>query len=499
MTRSNDGLNLLDGIWVAGDGTPFHTTSPIDGHTTWRGAAASTEQATAAIDAAADAYQTWRRSTTNDRDAVVRRFADVAEKHAEELTNLISAEVGKTLADAASEVAAMIGKAETSIAARDQRTGTSTGDLAAGTLAVTHRPLGPTVVLGPFNFPAHLPNGHITPALLAGNTIVFKPSEQTPAIGQRMAELWVEAGLPPGVLNVVHGGIDVAEALIDHQSTASVLFTGGVNAGRAIHRRLAGRPDVMLALELGGNNPIIAWNVDDVASAASLVVRSAFLSAGQRCTCARRLIVSDNSDGQAIIDAVTDLTARLLVDAPTADPPPFLGPVISAQAAARILGAQRSLIGLGATPLVEAATQDRGPAYVSPGVLDVTGISDRPDEEIFGPILQIIRVADLDSAVAEANHTSFGLAAAVITSDDSIWATLEPLLDAGIVNRNVATVGASGAAPFGGIGASGNHRPAGFHAADYVAHPVASLAKPDLDHITPIVELSGQRPDEDNR
>lgn len=486
-------FQLIGGEWLAGEGDAAPpTVSPVDGRPLTSGDAASIAQANAALAAATEAFATWRHSDQADRDAVVRRFASLVGEHRDELTRLIAGEIGKTFSDAASEVSAMIGKAETSITARDSRTPTSTSELPAGTLEVSHRPLGPTVVLGPFNFPGHLPNGHITPALLAGNTVVFKPSEQGAIVGQRMVELWVEAGLPDGVINLVHGGVPVAEALIDNPRTASVLFTGGVEAGRAIHRRLGGRPEVMLALELGGNNPVIAWSIDDAEAAAALIVRSAFLSSGQRCTCARRLIVEDGDRGDAIVRAVTQLASTLLVGPPSGAPEPFMGPVVSARAAEAVLRAQHALVDRGGVTLLESGRTDDGEAYLTPGVIDVTAVVDLPDAEVFGPLLQVQRVSTLDEAIATANDTTFGLAAAVITDDDDAWRRVEPELEAGIVNRNVATVGASGAAPFGGIGSSGNHRPAGFHAADYVAHPVASLRVGANPVVAPIEAVSSE-------
>ncbi len=488
------GRHLVDGAWVDGHGLDRVTHSPVDGAPVWIGRDASEHQALLALDSAAAAFPRWRRTDVDERRAIVRRFAEVVTEHRADLAELISTEVGKTRADADAEVGTIIGKAELSIAAHDERTGTSHRDLPAGRLEVGHRPLGPMVVLGPFNFPGHLPNGHITPALLAGNTVVFKPSEQAPAVGRRMVELWEVAGLPAGVLQLVVGGVDVAETLIDHRATAGVLFTGGVHAGRAIHRRLAGRPEVMLALELGGNNPIIAWDVDDPKAAATLIVRSAFLSSGQRCTCARRLVVSDGPDGEAIVDAVVELTSRLRIGSPRVEPEPFFGPVISPPAARRVLDAQRALVRDGARALIEARLLGDGPAYVSPAVLDVTAVADRPDDEVFGPLLQVIRVPTFDQAIDEANDTAFGLAAGVLTDRDDRWDEAFARLEAGIVNRNVATVGASGAAPFGGLGASGNHRPAGYTAADYCSDAVASLASAGpltADPITQVIDGPG--------
>lgn len=470
----SDGDQFLGGTWRDGRGPAFESRSPVDGAVVWRGRAARPDQVDEAVSAAARAFPGWSATPLAGRVAVVRRFAQLIGEDTT-LRDLMMAEVGKVGWDADAEVAAVVAKAEVSIDAYDERTGERHTELPTGDLEVVHRPNGPTVVLGPFNFPAHLANGHITPALIAGDTVVLKPSELAPAVSELVVRTWQRAGAPDGVVNLVQGGVEVAEALVDHPATAAVLFTGSVGAGRAIHRRLAGRPEVLLALEMGGNNPLIVWNIDDPATAARLVVRSAFTSAGQRCTCARRLVVADDAEGAAIVDAVAALTSRLRVGRPNDDPAPFLGPVVSADAARRVLAAQAQLIAGGATPVVEARPDDRGPAYLRPGVLDVSKVADRPDDEVFGPLLQVVRVADPDAALAEANATAFGLAAGVVTDDDDLWARLRPRLRAGIVNRNVPLVGASSRAPFGGVGSSGNHRPAGSYAADNAAHPVASL------------------------
>lgn len=453
------------------------SVSPVDGAVVWDQPDSSVSDVPAVMASAIDGFKAWKRTPVSDRDAVIRRFAELVGERRSELVNLISVEVGKTLSDADSEVGAIIGKAENSILARDELTGTHTKQLAAGALQVAHRPIGPVVVLGPFNFPGHLPNGHITPALLAGNSVVFKPSEQAPAVGEWMVAAWREVGLAENVLQIVHGGRSVAEALIDHPATAVVLFTGGVNAGRAIHERLAGRPEVLLALELGGNNPMIVWDVADLDAAARVVVSSAFLSSGQRCTCARRLIVPAGKQGDQIVAAVVEHTMAVTTGPPDSEPEPFMGPLISAEAAAQVLAAQNSLIEMGAKVLVQAQIGNDGPAYMTAGVLDVTGVPNRPDAEIFGPVLQVIRADSFEDAVEEANNTKFGLAAGVVTDNDDLWDRAYAELNAGIVNRNLPTVGASGAAPFGGTGASGNHRPAGYSAASYCAQPIASLTK----------------------
>ena len=361
---------------------------------------------------------------------------------------------------------------EISITAQAERAGEKAAEAAGVRQMLRHKPHGVLAVLGPYNFPAHLPNGHIVPALLAGNVVVFKPSEQTPAVADFMAGLWAKAGLPEGVLNLVHGGGDVGRDLAGEEIDG-LLFTGSAHVGAALARQFAETPHRILALEMGGNNPLVAWDLTDIDAAAATVVQSAFLSAGQRCTNARRLIVGPGSD--ALVEAVLALTDRLIVGAPFGDPQPFMGPVIANAAADGLERGWAQLQAAGGhvlRPLVRARA-DR--PILSPAVIDMTGHSPS-DDELFGPVLQIVRVSDWDAAIAAANATRFGLAAGLIGGDaarfDDFWARSR----AGIVNWNRPTNGASSAAPFGGIGASGNHRPSAYYAADYCAFPVATLA-----------------------
>jgi len=330
-------------------------------------------------------------------------------------------------------------------------------------------------VLGPFNFPGHLPNGHIMPALIAGNTIVFKPSEQTPAVGEFAVRLWQEAGAPDGVVNLVQGGRAPAERLVAHDDVAGVLFTGGVPAGRAIHAALAGKPEKILALELGGNSPLIVWDAGDHEAAARLIAKSAYITSGQRCTCSRRLIVPSGPEGDEIVEAVAALVDRIVVGPPDSNPQPFMGALISPAAAATVLSAQAAMVAGGGVAVRTAQQLEHGAAFLSPGLIDVTAMNHRADEEVFGPVLQVIRVPDFDAAVTEANATRFGLAAGLISDDAELWDRFSQDIRAGVVNWNRQTTGASGAAPCGGVGMSGNHRPAGYYAADYSAWPMASL------------------------
>ena len=452
---------------------PLVSLDPATDAVVWQGAAAGAADVHAAVERARAALPDWSRTSLEDRSGLARAYRAVLENRKGQLAELIARETGKALWDARGEVAAMIGKIELSIAAQAERAGTRHAAQPFGEAVLRHRPHGVMAVLGPYNFPGHLPNGHIVPALLAGNTAVFKPSELTPAVGEAMLSAWHEAGLPRGVLEIVQGGRETGAALVD-APIDGLLFTGSAAAGAHFRRVFADRPDVILALELGGNNPLVAWD-GDVEEAAAIVLQSAFMTTGQRCSCARRLIVPEGAFGKALVDAVAGLAPGLRVGAWNEVPEAWMGPLVSRHAAEQAMAQAARLSALGArtiSPL--AAIEGRGGAFVTPALFDVTGIA-APDEEIFAPVLQVQRVATFDDALIAANATRFGLAAGLVSEDDALWRLFVHESRAGVVNRNRPTTGASGAMPFGGSGASGNHRPSGYYAADYCAWPVASF------------------------
>ena len=469
---------FVGGQWRAGAGRPFVSLSPADGSVVWRGTEAASVDVDEAINAGRASFASWRGAPIEDRIAMVLRFAKLVEANKSEMARLISRETGKPLWDAATEAAAMISKADLAVKGYAERTPRKETKAGAFTARISHHPHGIMAVLGPFNFPGHLPNGHIMPALIAGNTVIFKPSEQTPAVAEFTVRLWQQAGAPSGVINLVQGARAPAEQLVASDKVSGVLFTGGVPAGRAIHAALAGRPEKIVALELGGNNPLVVWNAKDVEAAARLIVKSAYISSGQRCTCARRLIIPAGPSGEHVLAALIRLMEKIIVGAPDADPQPFIGPLISEKAASAVLSEQESWIKAGGAPLRPCQRLDLGAAYLSPGLIDVTAMPGRKDEEVFGPLLQVIRVADFDAAIAEANTTNFGLAAGLISDETGLFDKFASEVRAGVLNWNRQTTGASGAAPFGGVGRSGNHRAAGFYAADYAAWPMASLIAP---------------------
>ena len=447
------------------------STEPATGAEIWRGQAGDVAQAVAR---GRDAMRDWSRRPLANRVELLRRFANAVRKHADAFAELIARETGKPLWEARTEVEAVIGKVEISVRAYADRTGMKKLDSALqGSAALRHKPHGLMVVLGPYNFPAHLPNGHIVPALIAGNAVIFKPSEKTPAVGEFLTRCFHEGGVPEGVVQCLHGGAEAGQALVAHDDVDGVLFTGSARAGIAINRKLASNPGKIVALEMGGNNPIVVTDTPLLADSAATIIQSAFTTAGQRCTAARRLIVTDSMFDK-IVPEVKKLTERLIVDEPFAEPQPFMGCVIDNGAADLLSESFVALMGRGGKPIVHMKRRDESLPFLSPAILDATDMKERPDIELFGPLLQVIRVADLDAAIAEANNTRYGLSASLIGGQPEDFEHFWTEIRAGIVNWNRPTNGASSAAPFGGIGLSGNHRPAAFYAADYCAYPVAS-------------------------
>ena len=448
------------------------STEPATGAEIWSG---TVGDAAAEVAAARAAWPEWAAHSVTYRMEMLRRFANVVRAREAEFAELIARETGKPFWEAGTEVKSVIGKVDISINAYSERTPTSRHEAALGNrVAVRHKPHGVLAVLGPYNFPAHLPNGHIVPALLAGNAVVFKPSEKTPATGQFLVQCFHEAGVPEGVLRLLVGGPAEGKALAGQANIDGLLFTGSVGAGLALHRQFAETPNKILALELGGNNPIVVWDSPDLQAAATIIVQSAFLSAGQRCTAARRLIVEDGKHEQ-LVEEICRLIDRIIVDHPMADPQPFMGPVIDLVTADILQDRFMGLMMKGGKPIrrLEKPHDDR--PYLTPALIDMTDAKDRLDEELFGPVLQLFRVRDFDAAIDEANNTRFGLAASVLTRDPALFDRFWANARAGVINWNKPTNGAPSTAPFGGVGYSGNHRPSAYYAADYCAYPVTSV------------------------
>ena len=466
-----DGV-YIDGRWHGGDGGRFENHCPATGETVWEGNGASEAEVQAAVASARKAFGHWSRLPQGDRTAILERYAEEIAKRADAIAETVSRDMGKTLWESKSEAATMKAKVAVSIAAQVERAGTKFSKADFGSSHLTHRPHGVMAVFGPFNFPGHLPNGHIVPALLAGNTCVFKPSELAPGVAFHMAEAFAAAGLPEGCLNIVHGGRDAGGALLN-ADIDGLLFTGSAATGVFFHKHFAGRPEVILALEMGGNNPLIIWDPADVDAAADIAAQSAFLTSGQRCSCARRVVLPEGRWGDQVADAIVARAEGLAIGAWNEDGM-FMGPLVSERAAINAAEFQDMLVARGGRPLKALERMARGGGFVSAGVVDVTEGAGIPDEELFGPVMQIIRVPDFDRAIERANATRYGLSGGLISDDDGLWVRAHHEMRAGILNRNRPTAGASGSMPFGGPGLSGNFRPGAYYAADYCAWPQAS-------------------------
>ncbi|MBD58355.1 succinylglutamate-semialdehyde dehydrogenase [Pseudoalteromonas sp. Ps84H-4] len=466
---------LIDNQWQAGLGHDFSSINPSNGEVVWQGKTATAEQVADAIKAARNAQLGWADMSLEDRIVILENFAAELKENSEEFATIIARETGKPLWETRTEVGAMTGKIAISIKAYHERTGTTENPMPGAKAFIRHKPHGVVAVFGPYNFPGHLPNGHIVPAILAGNTVVFKPSELTPHVAEFTLKLWLKAGLPAGVINLVQGEVDTGIALASHQDIDGLFFTGSSNTGHLLHKQFAGHPGKILALEMGGNNPLIVKDVADVSAAVHDIIQSGFITSGQRCTCSRRLFIENSANGDAILEKLIAATKNIKVADSFSEDQPFMGAMISEKAALGMVAAQQQLLDMGATSLVELKHLEPGTGFVSPGIIDVTAVKDMPDEEHFGPLIKVYRYTDFDSAINEANNTSFGLSAGLLSDDSNDYQHFLKRIRAGIVNWNRPITGASSAAPFGGIGASGNHRASAYYAADYCAYPVASV------------------------
>ena len=473
--------HYINGKWQQVGGEVFASTDPATGAVLYEGKEAGEAEIDAAVKAGQAAFASWSKTSFEERLDKIEQFKIIVERRVDELAEAISKEMGKALWEAKAEAAGVMGKVGISVKAYQERTGTHVNPGNGLTNELHHRPHGVMAVYGPYNFPAHLPNGHIIPALLAGNVVILKPSELTPYVGQLLVECWDEAGIPAGVVQLVQGARNTGIALSKHDGLAGILFTGSVATGTALHKQVAGKLDMILALELGGHNPLIVWDGKDVDAAVQLIIQSAFITTGQRCTCARRLIVENNSASETLLTKLVEATKALTIGAWDAEQTPFMGPLVSKVPADAAMKAFSELAAQGGKPLLEM-TQPSGDAFVTPGIIDITGVANAPDEEIFAPLLKVTRVDSFEAAIAEANNTRYGLSAGLLSDNQALTDQFMRDIKAGVVSVNRPTTGASGAMPFGGCGISGNHRPAAYYAADYCAWPMA-VQKTDTLHM----------------
>lgn len=466
--------HFINGNWIKGSGNVFLSVDSVTNDLLWQGLEAGESEVNMAVEAARKSHESWCVLTPEQRFALIQKFKSLLESHKNDLALAIAQEVGKPKWEALTEVASMIGKIDLSWEAYQKRTGGTAKSSETDRSTTRYKSHGVVAVLGPYNFPGHLPNGHIVPALIAGNTVVFKPSELTPLVAQKTVEIWEKAGLPSGVLNLVQGGRATGVALARHPGLEGLFFTGSSQTGLALHRQFADHPEKILALEMGGNNPLVVLSVQDKKAAAYTTIQSAYLTSGQRCTCARRLIVPQGTDGDMFLQELIAMAQKIRVEHYSQSPEPFMGALITVAAADRVLASYEDLVKRGAQILVPMKRLRENTALLSPALLDVTAIKNREDREIFGPLLQVIRVKNFEGALLEANNTAYGLSAGLLSDSAADFEKFYAKIRAGIVNWNRQTTGASGNTPFGGVGLSGNHRPSAYFAADYCSYPVAT-------------------------
>ena len=427
-----------------------------------------------AVQYASHHFLEWYQTAHTIREEILLRAAKLFLERKESIARTIRDEIGKPLWEAKLEVESTAGKAANALQAEKERfieTSWSKNDLSGKT---NYRPLGVVGVIGPFNLPLHLPNAQIMPALLAGNVVLFKPSELAPKTAVQYMKVWLDAGLPPYALQLLQGSGKTAQAITEHKEVKGIFFTGSYETGQKIVEASQAMPDRLVALEMGGNNPIIVSSTAQTQEAALIATISSFITSGQRCTCARRLIVVECEETKPFLQMVIQATLSLRVALPTDSDDPYLGPLVSKEACTKVLSGWNKLEGKILIPL-----QVLDNNLVTPGIIDVTGVQ-VPDVELFGPVLQVIRVQSFDEAIQVANSTEYGLVASVLTQNEDEWNQAAQSLRAGIINWNMPTIGASGKAPFGGIGKSGNFRPAGLFACDSCSYPVAVSESRDL-------------------
>lgn len=472
--QSSEGHMLIGSDWCAGTGRKFVSLDSCDRSLVWSGRAAAPSQVALAISHASAASERWQNLPLDERVGYIRHFCEIVGQRTEALALAISRETGKPLWESRSEVKALSAKLEPSLHAAEARASKLSFKQGASEATTRFVPLGVVAVIGPFNFPVHMPNVHIMPALLAGNTVVFKPSELTPLSAQYYAEFWHDAGIPSGVVNLLQGGPDVGEALINHRDVAGVFFTGSRGVGEVIGTKLLNRGK-MLALEMGGSNPLVVWDADDIDAAVFVAIQSSFVSSGQRCSSARRLIVRDSEFGSAFLEKFISVAQSLRVGYYTDRPEPYLGPMISSQAAQRALTWQEELSRSGAVKLLEARLVEPRSALLSPGIIDTTSASAGHWEEVLGPIVTVTRTRDEEEVFRQANDSDYGLAAGIITADRALFERFARGVSAGVVSWNSPLTGNSAWAAFGGIKASGNFRPTGYLSTDYCVRAVGAL------------------------
>lgn len=472
--------NYVNGKWHIGHGDKFNSISPIDSSVIWEGNNSTKSDLDECINAACLIKEQWENTPIEVRYEYVRKFATLVNDRIDEIARLISQEVGKPFWEAKTEAKALTGKVEPTINAYEYRNKELLRPMANGAVSrTTFKPLGVIVTISPYNFPAHMANGHIIAALVCGNCVIWKPSEKCPMVAEKVMEIWNEVGLPNGVINMVQGDGKVGEYFCGNQNINGIFFTGSFSVGDKIRKMC--NTTKMCALEMGGDSPLVVWNVNDIEASVIGTIQSAFITSGQRCSSARRIIVKNDASGDKYIERLIEYVKGIKLGNPFDEQQPYMGPMKDEELANAVLDYQNELLELGAKALIKCEHHKLGNCFVTPGLIDVTPIRDKIiNREVVGPFIRICRVDSFEEAIIEANNTEYGLAAGIFTDDEDLYREFYKKVKAGLINWNQQLTGASGMAPFGGIKNSGNYRPSGYFAVDYCVYAVAAIENNNL-------------------
>lgn len=438
------------------------------------------------IESAIDGYKTWRKTPLEKRVEFLKKFQQIATEKKDEIGLAIALETGKPLWESLTEAGAIAAKVGVTINDSLERIKDKKIENVLPNIDghIVYRSIGPTLVIGPFNFPCHLANGQILASLLAGNSIIFKPSEKTMASSQKLIECFHQAGFPKGVINFINGTAHTTQEILKHESIKGIYFTGSFDVGKKILESVGTDVTKLVALELGGKNTCIIHKDADLNHALPELLRACYLSSGQRCSSTSMVVVHKEKE-QELIDRFSELTKKIIVDHPTEfKDKPFMGPLIDQMAVDKY----KASLALGENNGAKAIIGDQAldlpfkGHYVNPTIhyLDKVEKSNPfTQEEIFGPNCTIAPFTEIEEAIDAANISDYGLAAAIFTQDKAVYQKALHEIDAGIINLNRSTVGASSRLPFGGLKQSGNFHPAAVSMIDHTVHTVASLETTD--------------------
>lgn len=463
--------NYIDGAFVKpSGGRPFKSVDPARDGAVVCEAIGDPAAVDAAVAAARKAARRWRRLSVTERRSALEPVVAANAEHRQAIAEAITREMGKPISEALIEAGSVAGK----ITGVYAQLPSELPPAHAGAPGEQRfHALGVIGVIGPFNFPVHLCNTHIIPALLAGNTVVVKPSDVTPLAGQRYAELM--AALPPGVFNLVHGQGDVGAALAAHEGIDGLVFTGSYDTGRLIRKATFDQPHKKISLELGGRNPAVVLDDADLDQAVREIALGALLTAGQRCTATSRVIATPG-----ILPALEARLSAIFAAVEPGDPlepDTFMGPLATAAQRDRFFELLQRAQDEGAIPLVESRRVDGG-AFVTPSLYRVKGDEPYLREELFGPHVDLEAATDDADALRRAANNPYGLSASLFTARENLIDDFYDTVRAGVININRSTNGASGLLPFGGTGMSGNWAPAGSCAPRLSTYPVALMQVP---------------------